>query len=315
MEIKEIAKDVYACMQEDKGFGCNNSGFINLGGGLVVDTFWDLNLTQQLFDLYGSIAVKPPKRLVNTHHNGDHCWGNQLFKGSEIIGHKLCAEAMQRDAKLPGMLHMGITSPENFPSDMKWFLDDISQLDFSGIQITPPNVFVEDRMDLDLDGFPCQIIYVGPAHTADDLIVYLPEHGMLFGGDLLWNGCTPIRWEGTHAKWLESIDMVLSFNPKVVVPGHGPLCGVEEIKQLRSYLEYVFTQSRRLYDEGLTPLEACKKIDLGPYVDWTQPERLVFNVSRAFVEFRGDPWNTPTNALDLIAQGAQLRKHWNEASQ
>ena len=311
MEIKELAKDVYACMQEDKGFGCNSSGFINLGGGLVVDTYWDLNLTRKLFDLYGSIAGKPPKRLINTHHNGDHCWGNQLFTGTEIIGHKLCAEAMQREAQLPGMLNMGIKSPENFPPDMKWFFHDISQLDFSEIQITPPNVFVEDRMDLDLGGFPCQIIYVGPAHTAGDVIVYLPEHGVVFGGDLFWNGCTPIRWEGTHAKWMESIDMVLSFDPKVVVPGHGPLCGVEEIKQVRSYLEHVFTESRRLFDEGLSSLEACKKIDLGPYAKWTQPERLIFNVSRAFVEFRGDPWNTPLNALDLIAQGAQLRKHWD----
>lgn len=311
MEIKEIAKDVYACMQEDKGFGCNSSGFINLDGGLVVDTFWDLNLTRKLFDLYGSIATKPPQRLVNTHHNGDHCWGNQLFTGTEIIGHKLCAEAMQREAQLPGMLNMGIKSPENFPPDMKWFLDDISDLDFSEIRITPPNVFVEDRMDLDLNGFSCQIIYVGPAHTASDVIVYLPEPGVVFGGDLLWNSCTPIRWEGTHAKWLESIDMVLSFDPEVVVPGHGPLCGVEEIKQVRSYLEHVFSESRRLFDEGLTPLEACKKIDLGPYAKWTQPERLIFNVTRAFVEFRGDPWNTPSNALDLIAQGAQLRKYWD----
>ena len=111
MEIKEIAKDVYACMQEDKGFGCNSSGFINLGEGLVVDTFWDLNLTQKLFDLYGSIATKPPKKLMNTHHNGDHCWGNQLFKGSEIIGHKLCAEAMQREAQLPAACCKWVSSP------------------------------------------------------------------------------------------------------------------------------------------------------------------------------------------------------------
>ncbi|MFX1385200.1 MAG: MBL fold metallo-hydrolase, partial [Promethearchaeota archaeon] len=85
MELKEIKKDIYACLQADKGFGWNNAGFVNLGGGLAIDTFHDLNLTRQMIELYKTITDKPIRRLVNTHHNGDHTWGNQLFKGSEII--------------------------------------------------------------------------------------------------------------------------------------------------------------------------------------------------------------------------------------
>ena len=88
MELKEIAKDVYACLQEDKGFGWNNSGFINRGGGLVVDTFWDLPFTRQMIKLYRGKGPQPPRYLVNTHHNGDHVWGNQLFEGAEIIAHR-----------------------------------------------------------------------------------------------------------------------------------------------------------------------------------------------------------------------------------
>ena len=96
MELRSIAPDVYACLQEDRGLGCSNSGLIDRGGGLVVDTFWDLPHTREMMRLYGDVWRAPAERVVNTHHNGDHCWGNQLFAGAEIIGHRLCAEAMAK---------------------------------------------------------------------------------------------------------------------------------------------------------------------------------------------------------------------------
>ena len=100
MELSQIGADVYACLQPDTGLGASNSGFVNRGGGLVVDTLYDLPRTQRMIDLYATVARDPARRLVNTHHNGDHCWGNQLFAeaGTEIIGHRLCAEWFGRDA-------------------------------------------------------------------------------------------------------------------------------------------------------------------------------------------------------------------------
>ena len=97
MELRQITNDVYACLQADRGLGTSNSGFINRGGGLVVDTFWDLPHTRQLIDIYARVWKAPARRVVNTHHNGDHCWGNQLFAGAEIIGHRLCAAAFMKE--------------------------------------------------------------------------------------------------------------------------------------------------------------------------------------------------------------------------
>lgn len=106
MKLVEIEKDIFACLQEDKGFGWNNSGFVNLGDGLVIDTLYDLNHTKRMIELYEDVSSGPLKRLVNTHHNGDHTWGNQLFKDAEIIAHHLCAEEMEKEKKrnLPGLL-------------------------------------------------------------------------------------------------------------------------------------------------------------------------------------------------------------------
>ena len=119
MELQEIGNDVYACLQEDRGLGTSNSGLINRGGGLVVDTFWDLPHTRELIRQYGRVSKAPARRVVNTHHNGDHCWGNQLFTGAEIIGHRLCAEYMGHEnpavmQSLKGDIE--VIAPEEFAS-------------------------------------------------------------------------------------------------------------------------------------------------------------------------------------------------------
>ncbi len=86
------AADAYACLQPDTGLGASNSGLVNRDGGLVVDSMWDLPRTRAMIDLYATVAPEPARRLVNTHHNGDHCWGNQLF-----------AEAWHRDHRPPAV--------------------------------------------------------------------------------------------------------------------------------------------------------------------------------------------------------------------
>ena len=192
-----------------------------------------------MIDLYKSISNKPICRLVNTHHNVDHTWGNQLFRDSEIIAHYLCAEEMKKEKEkkrnLPGIFLMLIKRFETFPPQIKQFIKKLKQFDFNVIEFTLPNHLIKDKYDLDLDGYPCRLIHVGPAHTLDDLIVYLPEHKVLFAGDIVFSQCTPVGWEGTHDNWIKALDLILSLEPDIIVPGHGPLCSVEAVKNLKSY--------------------------------------------------------------------------------
>ena len=62
MELRQIARDVYACLQEDRGLGTSNSGLVNRGGGLVVDTFWDLPHTRRLIETYARVWRGVPRR-------------------------------------------------------------------------------------------------------------------------------------------------------------------------------------------------------------------------------------------------------------
>jgi cyclase len=306
MELRELAKDVYTCLQEDRGLGTSNSGLLTRGGGLVVDTFWDLPHTRELIDHYARVWKAPARRVVNTHHNGDHCWGNQLFAGAEIIGHRLCAAGMLKEQ--PMLLQVLRGAAESTDPAMVAFAHALAPWDFTDIELTPPTTLVEERLDLNLDGMRVELLYVGPAHTAGDLIVHLPAERIVFTGDILFRLCTPIGWEGTYDRWIAALDRIVSLQPALIVPGHGPLCGTEGPREMKAYLVYVRSESRRFFDAGLSVLEAAKRIDPGPYANWTEPERIVFNVDRAYREFRGEAFDAPIDAMTMFSGMFELRQ-------
>jgi len=303
-----VAPRVFACLVPDRGWGWSNAGCVDAGDGLMVDTFMDVPRTRRALALLTERCGHAPARLVNTHHNADHCWGNQLFRGREILGHRRCAEAMARDLR-PEALE-ALRRRDDLPSGLRWFLDDVREFDFTGIEVTPPNRLVEGDLELDLGTTRARLLSVGPAHTAGDLLVHLPDEGVLFAGDVIFRRCTPIGWEGTQAGWLAALDRIVELGPAVVVPGHGPLCGVEGAKELRAYFEHVQAEARRFFAQGLPAAEAARRIDLGPFADWSQPERLVFNVARAYRELRGGAWDEPVDAAALLDAAVALRREW-----
>jgi len=307
MKLEELAKDVYACLQKDQGIGWSNSGLVNRGGGLVVDTFWDLPHTREMIAQYARVWKAPARRVVNTHHNGDHCWGNQLFEGAEIIGHRLCAASFGKDAS-PDFFQMIRNARNSDDPAIARFAEALAPWNFEGIKLTPPTTLMDDRLELDLEGIAVHLIYVGPSHTLGDVIIHLPEARVVFTGDVLFRLCTPIGWEGTFERWIAALDEVVALDPKVIVPGHGPLCDVEGPKEMKAYLQYVRAESRRHFDAGLSALEAAKKIDPGPYAGWTEPERLLFSVERAYREFRGEPPDAPIDVLGISRGMHELRE-------
>jgi cyclase len=309
MQLTALDDDVYACLQPDRGWGWSNSGLVASGGGLVVDTFWDLPRTRAMIDLYAGVHPSQPRRLVNTHHNGDHCWGNQLFAGSEIIGHRLCAEEMRKDISPELMTQLAAT--EGPRRGLHRFSRALQDYDFTGITPTPPSTTFEESMTYDLDGIRVDVLYVGPAHTSGDAVVHLPERGILFGGDVLWNSCTPIGWEGSYAQWYAALDRIIALSPRIVVPGHGGITDVEGVRTLRKYFEFVESESKRFYEAGVPEFEACKRIDLGPYAAWTEPARLIFNVRRAYRELRGGAWDAHIDALSLLEEFERLADYYD----
>jgi len=307
MELAQIGADVYACLQPDTGLGASNSGFVNRGGGMVVDTMWDLPRTRNLIDLYATVAREPSRRLVNTHHNGDHCWGNQLFAevGTEIIGHRLCAEYFEREA--PPEFFVALCEADDVGPPFDGFARALRAFDFHDIVLTPPTTLIDTDTVVDLDGLEAHLLYVGPAHTPGDVVVHLPSEGIVFTGDILFHHCTPIGWEGTFANWIGALERIEALEPATVVPGHGPLADAGGLRALREYLQYVLADARDSFDAGRSTLEAAKHVELGPYAQWTEPERLAFQIDRAYREFEGVAWDTKVDTGRVFGEVAELR--------
>ena len=178
------------------------------------------------------------------------------------------------------------------------------------MELVLPTTLFDERYELDLDGTPVHLIYVGPCHQVGDTIVHLPEEGVVFAGDVVFRLCTPMGWTGSYEKWLQCLDLITELNPTVIVPGHGPACELEGISEMKAYLQYVRDESRKCFEEGLTSLDAAKRIEFGPYGEWRAPARLYMNVERAYREFRNEPPDAPWDAartFDVIYKVAKAK--------
>ena len=320
MKLQQVSDNCFAALNERNRVCDANSGLINLGGRVVIDTQSDLPHARRMIELFGRVWPGMPRRVVNTHEDGDHVWGNQLFEGAEIIAHRTVPGRMEETAD---------------PRALQNLLDDASRLlprmwlravhpgalavarqlqrdyDFDGITLVPPTTLFDERHVLDLEGTEAHLIYVGPCHQVGDTIVHVPAERMVFAGDVIFRQCVPMGWTGTYARWLQALDLIIWLDPDVIVPGHGPVCGVEGAMEMKAYLEYVREESRRFFDRGLTALEASRRIELGPYAEWRCPARLYANVERAYREFRGEPADAPWDraaTFDAIYEVAKARR-------
>jgi len=302
MKMEQVSANCFAVLNE-KNLVCDaNSGLINLGGGVVIDTQSDLPHGREMIKLFGKVWPGMPKRVINTHEDGDHVWGNQLFEGAEIIAHRTVKELMPKVAD-PKETQQLIKGSNRFL--MRTLLKALHpgalaiaqqlQVDynFDGIRLVLPTTVFEERHVLNLDGTEVHLIYVGPCHQIGDTIIHVPKEKVVFAGDVIFRECTPMGWNGTYEKWLKVLDLIISLNPDVIVPGHGPVCGIEGAIEMKAYLEYVRSESQRCFGQGLSAMDAAKKIDFGPYGGWKAPARLYMNVERAYREFNKEATDAP----------------------
>ena len=319
MKMEQVSTNCYAVLNE-KNLVCDaNSGLINLGGGVVVDTQSDLPHGRQMIKLFGKVWPGMPKRVINTHEDADHVWGNQPFEGAEIIAHRKVAERMPHVAdpketqdllKAAGSFLPSLLLKVLHPGALAIARQLLQDYNFDGIKLVLPTTVFDERHVLDLDGTEVQIIFVGPCHQAGDTIIHVPKEGVVFAGDVLFRLCTPMGWTGSYAKWIKILDLIVSLKPNVIVPGHGPVCGIEGVKEMKAYLEYLRDESKRCFEQGLTSLEASKRIDFGPYGAWRAPARIYLNVERAYREFRNEPEDKPwdsARSFDSIYEVAKAR--------
>ncbi|MFW2389433.1 MAG: MBL fold metallo-hydrolase [Polyangiales bacterium] len=330
--LHELGNGIYAYTQLPGSWGWSNAGLItDSGQSLLVDTLFDEQLTAEMLVAMRR-ATSSAERIgtvVNTHGNGDHCYGNSLVSDAEIIGTPGCVEDLRegppgrnqlllRAASLIGALGaggrligtvlnaVGIDRVALLAEAGPFALPKLGHFDFGGVNLTLPNRTFEGELELQVGNKEVVLIEVGPAHTSGDAVVWVPADKTLFTGDILFQKSHPVIWEGPVSNWIGALERLLQMDVETVVPGHGPLTDKSGLRQMLHYLQWLTAEARRRYDAGMSVDEASRDISFSEFETWLDVERTYVNVHTLYRDFRGD--REPADVLALFAGMARFER-------
>src|SRR5258706_1311071 len=302
--LHDLGNSIYAYLQPDGTWGWSNAGILVDGeASLLIDTLFDLKLTQQMLDtMRKSIpAAAHIDMVVNTHANGDHCYGNELVADAQIIASARTAQEMIEGVK-PQLMAAVLKQAPQLGQLGEYMSRIFGSFDFDNITLTPPKTTFEGELSLTVGEKAVHLIEVGPAHTRGDTMVYIPGDRVVFTGDILFIGGHPIIWAGPTSNWLRACDRILAMDVETIVPGHGPITDKQGVMEIKGYFEYIFQEARKRYEADMPAFEAAREIPLDRYASWSDGERIVVNVASIYRELSGD--TTHPNVASLFGQMA-----------
>lgn len=305
--LHELGDGLFAWLQPDGGWGWSNAGLITDGDeSILIDTLFDMTLTREMLAAMRDAvpAAANIGTVVNTHANGDHCWGNALVEGAQIVASRASAEEM---AEVPPAMLASMLAAADQMGPLGDYLKTIfGRFDFAGIEERAPTRTFCERCTLTVGNRRIDCIEVGPAHTKGDTIVHVPDARTVFTGDILFANGHPVMWAGPVGNWIAACDHIIGLDVETVVPGHGPIATKAHVARLAYYLGYIRDQAKARYDAGLGAFEAARSIALDQWSDWGDAERIAVNVATLYREFSGD--TNPPNVLELFSWMAQLHR-------
>ncbi len=251
-KLRKVADGVFAFQGVDELMSAANQGAIsNLGvvvgtdAVAVIDSGGSLIEANALIAAIGKISARPVRYLINTHMHPDHVFGNAAFRqiGATIVGHHNLPRALEA---------RGAFYLQNFR-------EQIGDALIEGIEIIPPTMLVDDRLQLDLGGRVLELQAWKAAHTDNDLTVFDSATRTLFAGDLVFIGSLPTL-DGSLLGWLRQMDALAAIGATRVVPGHGPVPAdwPAALTGERRYFEILARDIRKAIADG-TPLRDAVK--------------------------------------------------------
>ena len=331
-KLHELGDGIYAYTQLPGSWGWSNAGLITDGDqSLLVDTLFDEKITAEMLASMrrATPAANRIGTVVNTHGNGDHCFGNSLVADAQIIGTSGCVEDLKegtpsrnnlllRAARVIGALGaggrmlggvlnaVGIDRVALLAEAGPFALPKLGHFDFAGVELTLPNRTFDGELDLQVGDKKVVLIEVGPAHTRGDAVVWVPGDKTLFTGDILFKDAHPVVWQGPVSNWIAALRRLLDMDIETVVPGHGPLTDKSGLEETLHYFEVLSVEARRRYDAGMGVEDAVRDLTLDEFKGWLDAERVYVNVHTLYRDFAGD--SEPADILALFAGMARLQK-------
>jgi cyclase len=307
--LSEVGAAVHAWLQPNGLLGESNATLVvGDGASLLVDTLWDPPLTRRMLASMAPLFEQTPiETLVNTHSDGDHWWGNQEVAGAEIIATEAAAEVMgdespaemKRFGALAGALRLAGSVPVPYPrrgdiaAIAAYVSEVLSPFEFDEVRLVPPTRTFSGELQLEVGGREVSLVQVGPAHTPGDLIVWVPDAKIAIAADILFIGVTPIMWTGPAQRWVAALERLLELGAERFVPGHGPVCGPDQVTRLIEYWRWLERAAGERLEAGISPADIARELVLGDeiaelgFADWLGPERALVSVRTIDAHRRG----------------------------
>ena len=241
----------------NQNFISNAAFVVTPAGVVVVDALGSPALAERLLAEIRKITPQPVTHVILTHYHADHIYGVQAFKaqGARIMAHRAARDYLNSDAAL-------IRLQASRETLAPWIN--------AQTHLVPADDWIEGTRDLVVGGVQFVLTPVGPSHTPEDVVVYLPQEKVLFAGDLVFRNRVPYVGQADSGHWIKALDTLLAFDTTVIVPGHGPLSSEarKDMELTRDYLGYL----RKTMGQAARNMEPFD--DAYQDTDWTRFESL-----------------------------------------
>jgi len=262
--------------KENQGYMINSTVIIGDKGVVLVDPGGTHEVGMHVAKAVRRITSKPVTHVVNTHPHGDHYLGNSAFTGAIIISAEKCRKAV-------------------IETGYEWLalMEELVGQKFPSTKPIPADVVFKEgrRTKTTIHGVPVVFWVPKGSHTVGDLLVYLPQDKVLVTGDVLVNGTVPVMQDGNVKNWIATLDEVQKTDATTLVPGHGDLMTMKDVKPPQRSIARFYAGVKAGYEKGLGEGEIRKTLDLS---DWEKLERAYVigrNINRAYIEIENDSFN------------------------
>jgi cyclase len=278
-ELKRLAPTVYAFLQREAP-GQSNLSISNFGIVAGPRTLLAIDAGGGPQHARNFIAAarplgKPFDRVVITHEHPDHIVGLTQFPPDiEIVSQEETRAQMVKMGTPPTPAYWATNPAWGRPGDLN--------------KVILPTVTFKDRLTLYYGDTQVEVFWPGRAHTSGDALILLPREKILFMGDVAFFGVTPLNGSGFVADWIKVCERILADDRiETIVPGHGPVGGKAELREMLGYLTLLLSAGRRGLAAGISPGRAAAETNLGKYAGWTDSNRIATNMSRVYSELQG----------------------------
>jgi len=242
---------------DNYGFVSNSAFVVTSEGVIVFDSLGTPALGAQLLKAIRSVTAAPIKTIYISHYHADHMYGTQAFSetGAEIVTSDGAKRYLEGEVAEQRLLERRISlSP--------WVDGDT--------RIVEPDRYVQGEERFTLGGVDIRVVDVGSAHSEGDLILYVENDGVLFSGDIIFEGRIPFLGTSSSADWLAVLSEMEQADVRAIVPGHGKSAkNPQQIVSLtKNYLSFVRDSMKQAVDDWVPFDQAYEEVDWGDFIEY-----------------------------------------------